>query len=206
MLRVVATETVDEDVVGFGEIVTVDAAGAPLTDSVTALENLLAWEADHHAIDPQGASLYVNPVNGTQATFPNIAGHRDVAATECPGSVFYAGLPGIRDAVSAIIAGAPQDTTAPAAPTGLTATAGDRKVALDWADNKETDLAGYRVYERNADGTWPATPLASTTGSAFTVSGLRNGTTYTFRVTAYDGAGNQSPASSAVSATPRRRK
>jgi hypothetical protein len=61
-----------------------------------ALERLLAWEADHHGIDPQGASLYTNPVNGTEATFPNIAGHRDLAATECPGGALYATLPTIR--------------------------------------------------------------------------------------------------------------
>ena len=69
----------------------------------SALERLLAWEADHHGIDPQGASLYTNPVNGTQATFPNIAGHRDVAATECPGGTFYATLPSIRTDVAAML-------------------------------------------------------------------------------------------------------
>src|SRR5919199_3954275 len=68
-----------------------------------ALERLLAWEADEHGIDPQGASLYTNPVNGTQATFPNIAGHRDVAATECPGGTFYATLPSIRTDVAAML-------------------------------------------------------------------------------------------------------
>src|ERR671933_2569770 len=71
-----------------------------------ALERLLAWESDHHAIDPQGASLYTNPVSGTQATFPNIAGHRDVAATECPGGTFYATLPTIRSDVASML-GAP---------------------------------------------------------------------------------------------------
>jgi hypothetical protein len=69
----------------------------------SALERLLAWEADHHGIDPRGASLYTNPVNGTQATFPNIAGHRDVAATECPGGTFYATLPIIRSDVAAML-------------------------------------------------------------------------------------------------------
>jgi hypothetical protein len=71
-----------------------------------ALERLLAWETDHHAIDPQGASLYTNPVSGTQATFADIAGHRDVAATECPGGAFYGTLPVIRSDVAAML-GAP---------------------------------------------------------------------------------------------------
>jgi len=70
-----------------------------------ALELLLAWESDRHGIDPQGSSLYTNPVNGTQKTFANISGHRDVGATECPGGVFYSTLPGIRSDVAALMTG-----------------------------------------------------------------------------------------------------
>jgi hypothetical protein len=98
----------------------------------------------------------------------------------------------------------PPDTTAPAAPSGLTVVAGDAKVTLDWNNNTESDLAGYRVYRRNSDGTWPATPLAGTSTSAYTDTGLANGTTYTYRVAAYDAASppNESAASSEASATP----
>jgi uncharacterized protein with LGFP repeats len=70
-----------------------------------ALERLLAWEASAHGIDPQGSALYTNPVSGTRATFPNIAGHRDVNATDCPGAAFYATLPAIRADVAARLAG-----------------------------------------------------------------------------------------------------
>jgi uncharacterized repeat protein (TIGR01451 family) len=45
-------------------------------------------------------------VTGAQSTFPNISGHRDVAATECPGGSFYATLPATRSAVAARIASA----------------------------------------------------------------------------------------------------
>jgi hypothetical protein len=69
-----------------------------------ALERLLAWEAYGSGIDPEGASEYINPVSGQHATFPNIAGHRDVGATECPGSRFYAGLPAVRSGVGARLA------------------------------------------------------------------------------------------------------
>jgi hypothetical protein len=77
-----------------------------------ALERLLAWKAERHGIDPQGSSLYTNPVNGAQKTFANIAGHRDVNATECPGSVFYGTLPDLRARVAALISGG-TDATAP---------------------------------------------------------------------------------------------
>ena len=68
----------------------------------SALEHLIAWIDGSRGIDPQGAALYTNPVNGTQATFPNIAGHRDVGATECPGGTFYGTLPTIRADVAAL--------------------------------------------------------------------------------------------------------
>ena len=92
-----------------------------------ALTRLLAWIAESHGIGPNGSTLYVNPVNGTQATFPNISGHRDVAATECPGGLFYATLPALRDAVATMIAGtSTPDFTVSASPATRTVTAGQQ--------------------------------------------------------------------------------
>ena len=95
------------------------------------------------------------------------------------------------------------DTTPPAAPTGLTATAGDSLVSLDWANNAETDLAGYDVYRATVSGgpytKLNATPLAD---SAYTDTGLSNGTTYYYVVRAVDTSANPSAASSEASATP----
>jgi len=94
------------------------------------------------------------------------------------------------------------DTTPPTPPAGLTADPGDREVALDWTANSEPDLATYAVYRRAADGSWPATPIASRTSSSFTDTGLTNGTSYTYRVSAVDGAGNESSPSTTATATP----
>ena len=85
-----------------------------------ALERLLAWESDRHSIDPRGSSLYTNPVNGTQATFPNIAGHRDVGSTECPGGAFYATLPTVRSNVAALLAPSQPGFALSASPTSTT--------------------------------------------------------------------------------------
>ncbi len=67
----------------------------------SALEDLLAWKAQTHHIDPNGASRYRNPVSGTEKVFANIAGHRDIGTTDCPGGAFYATLPSVREQVAA---------------------------------------------------------------------------------------------------------
>lgn len=87
------------------------------------------------------------------------------------------------------------DRTPPAAPTGLAATAGNGQVALDWKDNSESDLDHYNVYRGG-------TKVASVTPSAYTNTGLTNGTAYSYYVTAVDHAGNVSAPSSTVTATP----
>ena len=77
----------------------------PSAPARSALEQFLGWKASGHGIDPEGQSLYVNPVTGSQTTFANIAGHRDVSATECPGDAFYPALPQVRRNVAVLIAG-----------------------------------------------------------------------------------------------------
>lgn len=69
-----------------------------------ALEQLIAWKAERRGIDPLGSGRYTNPVSGIQLTFANIAGHRDLATTECPGGTFYDTLPALRQAVATRIA------------------------------------------------------------------------------------------------------
>ena len=87
-----------------------------------ALEEVLAWKADAHGLDPNGTSTYVHPVSGAQTVFPNIAGHNDVNATECPGTVFYDTLPALRSAVAARIAASAGATTTTTTPTTVAPT------------------------------------------------------------------------------------
>ncbi len=76
-----------------------------------ALETLIDDLSVRHGIDPHGATIYVNPVNGVQKTVANISGHRDWAATECPGDRLYVELPDIRDVVASMTPDG--DATAP---------------------------------------------------------------------------------------------
>ena len=95
------------------------------------------------------------------------------------------------------------DGTPPAAPGGLTAAPGAAQVAFDWADNGESDLAGYDVYRSTTSG-GPYTRVNSApiAASAYTDSGLTAGTPQHYVARALDRSGNASAASGEASATP----
>jgi Big-like domain-containing protein len=90
------------------------------------------------------------------------------------------------------------DTTPPATPTGLTAAAGDGQVSLVWTANTDADLLGYRVYRGGAVVSGPGV----LTRPSFVDTTAVNGTAYSYAVSAVDSSGNDSPASSPVTATP----
>jgi fibronectin type 3 domain-containing protein len=87
---------------------------------------------------------------------------------------------------------------APAAPTGLTATAGNQQVALSWAAS--SGAASYNVKRSTTNGSGYSTVNSPTT-TTYTDTGLTNGTTYYYVVTAVN-AGGQSGNSNQASATP----
>jgi fibronectin type 3 domain-containing protein len=91
----------------------------------------------------------------------------------------------------------------PTPPTGLTATAGDGLVRLDWNDSPAPDRAGYHVYAAaEADGAYARITAELATVSELVDGGLPNGVPRHYRVTAVDLAGNESDPSATVSATP----
>ena len=93
----------------------------------------------------------------------------------------------------------------PDAPTGLTASAGDSEVSLTWtapASDNGSPVASYNVYAgTSAGGENYDTPAATVSGTSATVTGLTDGTTYYFVVTAVSDAG-EGPASDESSAMP----
>ena len=100
-------------------------------------------------------------------------------------------------------AGTASAATTPGAPTGLTATPGNAEVGLSWtAPAAGGSPARYRVYEGTSPGFTLGTPVMSTTSTNATVTGLTNGTTYYFVVTAVDASGTVSAASAEASAEP----
>jgi hypothetical protein len=94
------------------------------------------------------------------------------------------------------------ENTAPAAPTGLSASAGNMQVGLTWNANNESDLAGYNLYRRQNGGDYAKVNTSVLTNTSYTDTGLTNGETYYYVVKAVDSEGLESEASNEVHAIP----
>src|SRR5215813_12462431 len=103
-----------------------------------------------------------------------------------------------KPAYSAMLSGLGGGTGPPPVPTGLTATAGNAQVQLSW--NASTGATGYNVKRATTSG-GPYTTVAAVTNTSFTNTGLTNGTTFFYVVSATN-ANGESANSSQVSATP----
>ena len=111
---------------------------------------------------------------------------------------------GNESAYSSQVSGAPGDYAAPSTPSGFKAIAGNQQVTLTWSPNSESDLKLYRIYGGTSSN--PTTKIDSATGgvndTSTTITGLTNSTTYYYRITAVDTAGNASSYSNEASAKP----
>jgi hypothetical protein len=96
-------------------------------------------------------------------------------------------------------------TGAPAAPSGVKATAGNGQVTITWNANTEPNISYYAVRRSTSStadmSTWTRLAPNYTTPTA-TDTGLTNGTTYYYYVTAVDSTNQVSTRSNVVSATP----
>ena len=97
------------------------------------------------------------------------------------------------------ISATPTAPAAPAAPVSLTAAAGNGQVVLAWTASTDTTITKYQ-YSKDSGATWMDIPSSSSTTATYTVTGLINGTAYTFQVRAVNLSGGGTPSS--ASATP----
>jgi len=99
-----------------------------------------------------------------------------------------------------VFAGACAASGIPAAPSGLQVIAGETPVELDWNDNFEADLAGYRVWRGlEPGGPYVQLHLGLETISEFSDLFAQAGRVYYYTVTAVDLDGDESLPSDEVS-------
>ena len=130
---------------------------------------------------------------GTEYTFQVRAINGCTASTGCGNS----------DPSAAVMA--TPDAEALAQPTGLTATAGNTEITLTWTDPGDASIAYYEYAQKAgsaAFGTWTEIDDSTATTTSYRITGLYNGTAYSYRIRARTYV-KASPASDAVTATPR---
>ena len=88
---------------------------------------------------------------------------------------------------------------APDVPHSLDATPGNRQVMLSWVQPSGGAEVTHYEYELDLSGTWTST---GSTDTDYTVTGLTNGQTYTFRVRAVNSAGPSAASTASASVTP----
>jgi hypothetical protein len=160
-----------------------------------ALVSLLAWESDHHGLDPRATTTYTNPVDASTRLVPNISGHRDWSATACPGDTLYAELPAIREEAVALL-----NDTSPPAPgvVGGGATRAfqvRRAFRVSWSAVDDHAATAFDVTVRTGRrGSFARTTLWLLDTPATSANFLgAPGATHCFAAAASDPSGNQGP-------------
>jgi predicted phage tail protein len=197
--------------IGTAQPVAATAPGAPTLNSATAGSGqvVLAWSAPssnggsaitgYTATASPGGATCTAGGTGTGCTVTGLT--NGITYSFTVRATNGVGTGAASTALSATPAAA---ATAPGAPTLNSATAGNGQVALGWsapASNGGSAITGYRVYRSTSSGT---ETLLTTLGAvtSWINTGLANGTTYYYKVSAVNGigAGGQSGERSATPA------
>jgi fibronectin type 3 domain-containing protein len=203
-----ANITVDEirvgdtygDVVGFVSIPPAAPAGLTATSGTNSVT--LTWTAASGS--PNSYNIKRSTTSGTgyttvgTTTVPTVSFTDSVLGGQTYYYVVTASNGGGESSPSSEVSASPI-LAAPAAPAGLMATPGNAQVALSWA---ASSFATSYTVKRASASAGPYTIIGTTAGATYTdASGLSNGATYYYVVSA-SGAGGTSSDSSPVSATP----
>ena len=173
-----------------------------LTASVASSSTInLSWNASTDNVGVTGYKIFRGGVQIGTATGTSYSSTGLTASTTYAFTVSAYDAAGNNSAVSASVSattlsGGTPDTTAPTVPTNLQATATSRtQINLSWtASTDAVGVTGYKIYRGGVQ-------IATTTGTSYSDSGLTSATTYSYRISAYDAAGNTSAQTAAVSAT-----
>jgi gliding motility-associated-like protein len=155
----------------------------------------------------QSAYTYIQ---GWAALVPGVWDDMHLLAGLTPGTTYYIAIRATDDedneAVNNNVAMAWVEVVVdapPAAPTGLVAKAGNRRVTLTWTPNTEPDMKSYWVYRSTISGSYSvALDTVTHPTTRYVDRGLTNEVIYYYVLKAVDEAGNESVASDEVSARP----
>jgi chitodextrinase len=150
----------------------------------------LSWTASTDPDSPvAGYKIFRNATQVGTATSTTYTDTGLTVATSYSYTVSAYDPAGNNSAQSAsLVASTTADTTPPSVPSGLTKTgATTTTLSLSWTDSTDPDspVTGYKVFR---NGMQVGTP----TGTSFTDIGLTDATSYSYTVSAYDPAGNNS--------------
>ena len=87
-----------------------------------------------------------------------------------------------------------QDFTPPAVPQGVKAFGYEKHVDIEWYNNSEPDVAGYKIYIKSGQNYNYFTSV-SNLKSYYSINMNLIGIPFTFKISAYDSSGNESPLS-----------
>ena len=184
---------------------------APINRDGTAIpEILFTWSVDNtdevdyyiFSYKKSGDSVYTS-INVSDTYYRLSAAISDVTYNYAIQAVNHKG---VRSTFTAASVSTVNDSVAPSAPTGLTATAGPRLVSLSWTNPVASDLQKINIYQKGAASPAPIIgtddPISSVVGESFIVENLLPLAEKFYWVTAVDYSGNESVLSSSASATP----
>ena len=150
------------------------------------------------SVVPNGGSIYPPTSVTIPGLVPGVVYQFQVVATNAQGS----------SALSAPSNSIPVGITLPGTPTGVTATPGDTQAYVSWTLPQIVNgITSYTVTARvngvpaGISATVPAPPAGSSTANVL-ISGLTDGTAYTFTVHATNSAGNGFESAPSLAVTP----
>ena len=169
------------------------AAPTGLTATPGNAQVALAWTASSGA---SSYSIFRGTTAGGESTTAIATGVTTTSYTNTGltnGTKYYYEIKAVNSAGSSAYSNeasaTPVAPTVPAAPTGLTATAGNTQVALSWAAS--SGATSYSVFRGTTAGGESTTAVATgITTTSYTNTGLTNGTTYYYKVTAVNTTGS----------------
>jgi chitodextrinase len=160
----------------------------------------LAWNASTDNVAVTGYNVYRDGIKVVTVVATSFTDTGLAMGTTHTYQVAAVDAAGNESTKSSVLTAATLDTAAPTVPTSPTGQAlSYDQVKLNWTGSTDTGgsgLAGYKVYRNGG-----ATAIASVATNTFTDTGRTGSTTYTYTVSAYDGAGNESAKTSSVSVT-----